>query len=298
MFDRLKKWLHAWKSGEKEVLDGEKEVKEALDGEKEVLVREHIRRKPQKASEEIKSLAINTTKEFLIYIDRDGAMAEIADARIAEASREFRSEQEAKGEASRQQMEEIYRRLTEVDNAVKELRTATVDGADHIEELNHRLATHEASAAAVVEGINTRLAGLQEEIAKETADRHGAISHLHAALTEKISATHVEQMFQKLQAESAAKDRDALLKEEVNDRRLREVEAGTQDIRAEVARDVERIGELRHDVDAQLKAFRERLGRDIEVRMPAFTMRLEDGDDEVIPVEPVVPDVSQVGATD
>jgi predicted nucleic acid-binding Zn-ribbon protein len=195
-------------------------------------------------------------------------------------------------------MEEICRRLTEVEGAVEGLQTATAAGADHIEELNHRLATHEASAAGAVERINTRLAGLQEEISKETADRHGAISHLHAALTEKISATHVEQMFQKLQAESAAKDRDALLKEEVNDRRLREIEAGIADIRVEVARDAERIGELRHDVDAQLRALRERIGRNREVRIPAFTMRSEEGDDGVMTLEPVIHHVSQAGASD
>jgi hypothetical protein len=190
MIDQLKKWLHAWKSRGRDTWVGG-----------------HVRslpgRNPQKAREGIKPLILEATEEFLIPTEVGRALVMIADKRVAEALREFRSEQETKSEASRLQMEEINRRLTEVDDAVKELRTATAAGADHIEELNRRLATHEAWAIGVVEGINARLAGLQEEIAKETADRHGAVSHLHAALTEKISATHVEQMFQKLRAESA-----------------------------------------------------------------------------------------------
>lgn len=285
MIDQFKKWLRAWKSGRREVS-----------------VREHVRsfpgEKQREAREGIKPLILEATQEFLIPTEVGKALVTIADKRIAEALQKLRLEQETEGKTSRLQMEEICRRLTEVEGTVEGLRTATAAGAGHIEELNHRLATHEASAAGALEGINTRLAGLREEIAKEIADRHGAISHLHAALTEKISATHVEQMFQKLQTESAAKDRDALLKEEVNDRRLLEVEAGIADIRAEVARDAERIGELRQDVDAKLQALRARLGRNRELRIPAFTMRSEEGDDGVMTLEPVVPHASQAGASD
>jgi hypothetical protein len=324
MFDQIKKWLRAWKNRGKEVL-----------------VHEHFRsapsKKPQKAKEETKTPTVKLAKEFIMSIDVDGTMAMIADARIAEALLELRSGQETKDEASRLQMDEICRRFTEIDDAIEKVRTATVAGADHVEELNRRLTTHEAAAADVVDGINTRLTGLREEIAKETADRHGEIGHLHATLTEKISTAQVEQMFQKLRAELAVKDRDNLLKEGVNDGRLREVEVVVADIRVEAAGDAERIGELRHDIDAQreatedsvskienrltelerarderlafhtqaisalrdeLQTLKERLNRNREVRISAFTMRSEESDDGVMTLAPIVHRVSQAGASD
>ena len=297
MIDRFNKWLHAWKSRGRDIW-----------------IRGHVRsapgEKPRKTKDEIKPLILKATKEFLLPTDVGRAMVMIADECVAQVLQEFRSEKEAEVAAGLLKVEATNHRLDMVDTAVEEIRAITSNGVDCIEELNRSLGIHEANAAGTVEGINGHLARLQEEVAKETADRHGAISHLHAALTEKISATYVEQMFQKLQAEARLKDCNALLKEQVTNHRLQEVEAAVADIRVVAGSVIELknwLTELRTEIDGglnsrdqminelrtELQTLKERLNRQREVLVPTFTMRLEGGDDGVVTLVPVVQQASQ-----